>query len=71
MPLAQMQVLDERPGPRATLVRFLSEWEGDRSDRATKQTLHAVTQWRRYSELFTNDGATESFSLDIPPAGDT
>jgi NitT/TauT family transport system ATP-binding protein len=59
-------VLDERPGHRAPLVRFLSEIEDYLSDSAAEQTLRAVTNWGRYAELFTYDDAAEAFSLALP-----
>jgi NitT/TauT family transport system ATP-binding protein len=64
-------VLDERPGHRAPLVRFLSELEDYLSDSAAEETLRAVTKWGRYAELFTYDDAAESFSLEMPEAGDS
>lgn len=64
-------VLDERPGHRAPLVRFLSELEDYLSDSAAEETLRAVTKWGRYAELFTYDDASESFSLEMPEAGDS
>jgi len=63
-------VLDERPGHRAPLVRFLSELEDYLSDSAAEQTLRAVTSWGRYAELYTYDDAAESFSLEFPDADD-
>src|SRR5579885_1081456 len=59
-------VLDERPGHRAPAVRFLSELEDYLTDNAAEQTLRAVTNWGRYAEIFTDDAATESFSLVEP-----
>jgi NitT/TauT family transport system ATP-binding protein len=56
-------VLDERPGHRAPMVRFLSELEDYLSDNAAEETLRAVTKWGRYAELFTYDDESEAFSL--------
>jgi NitT/TauT family transport system ATP-binding protein len=64
-------VLDERPGHRAPLVRFLSELEDYLSDSAAEDTLRALTKWGRYAELFTYDDATEAFSLEMPEAADS
>ncbi len=61
-------VLDERPGHRAPLVRFLSELEDYLSDNAAEDTLRAVTMWGRYAELFTYDDDAEAFSLESPEA---
>jgi len=63
-------VLDDRPGHRAPLVRFLSELEDHLSDSAAEQTLRAVTKWGRYAEVFTYDDDDEAFSFEFPELED-
>ena len=60
------QVLDERPSHRAPLARFETELEDFLSDSAAQETLHTVTQWARYGELFSYDDHAEMFSLEDP-----
>lgn len=57
-------VLDEREGHWAPRMRFEPELEDylNRSD--AERTLHVVTAWGRYAELFEYDAKTQRFSLD-------
>lgn len=60
------RVLDERPGHRAPLVRFISELEDILSDDAADETLRTVISWARYAELFSYDDDAEMLSLENP-----
>jgi NitT/TauT family transport system ATP-binding protein len=60
------QVLDERPGHRAPLIRFLSELEDHLSGKAANEVLRTAITWGRYAELFSHDSNTGMLSFDDP-----
>jgi NitT/TauT family transport system ATP-binding protein len=60
------QILDERPGNRAPIIRFLSELEDHLSGKAANEVLRTAIGWGRYAELFSYDSNTEMLSFDDP-----
>ncbi|HEX3407551.1 MAG TPA: nitrate/sulfonate/bicarbonate ABC transporter ATP-binding protein [Caulobacteraceae bacterium] len=66
VPLAALikRVLDERPNHRARAARFSEELEDFMSEDYAEDTLKAVIDWGRFSELFTYDEADQTFELE-------
>jgi NitT/TauT family transport system ATP-binding protein len=60
------QVLDERPGHRAPLLRFEPELEDSLTEDDAQDTLRTVIHWGRYAELYSYDDQAELFSLENP-----
>jgi NitT/TauT family transport system ATP-binding protein len=60
------RVLDERAGHTAPRRRFIDELEDHMTTDAAEETLNAITSWGRFSELFSYDDETETFSLENP-----
>lgn len=68
VPLARhiRRVLDERPGHRASKVRFLNELEDLLSEEEAERVLRIVIDWGRYAEIFAYDSNTTMLSLENP-----
>lgn len=68
VPLAQhiRQVLDERPGHRATKERFLSELEDFLSEDEAYNVFKIIIDWGRYAEIFAYDSNSGLVSLENP-----
>lgn len=68
VPLAQhiRRVLDDRPGHRATEVRFMNELEDFLSEEEAEQVLTIMIDWGRYAEIFAYDYNTGILSLENP-----
>jgi NitT/TauT family transport system ATP-binding protein len=62
------QVLDERPGHRAPIIRFITELEDHLSDGAAEGVMNTAIGWGRYAELFSYDAGSGMLSLDDPGA---
>ena len=66
VPLAAQirRVLDDRPGHRASAVRFRDELEDTMSPDYADETLRAVISWGRFAELYSYDEEADQFFLD-------
>ena len=66
VPLAAQirRVLDDRPGHRASAVRFRDELEDTMSPDYADETLLAVISWGRFAELYSYDEEADQFFLD-------
>ena len=60
------RVLQERANHTAPRSRFRDELEDHMTSESSRQTLQSVVAWARFSEAFSYDARSETFSLDNP-----
>jgi len=60
------RVLQERANHTAPRSRFRDELEDHMTAESTQHTLRSVVAWARFSEAFSYDARSETFSLDNP-----